>query len=61
LALLVGVLGWGIDNFILKYWLPYDIVRIGIVGLVFFVTYISISYLLKISALLDFKQLVLKR
>lgn len=61
LAVIIGFISWLIDNYILKYSGAYDIVRITVVGLIYFTFYIGISYISKMPALLDFRQFVLKK
>ncbi|RIJ42782.1 lipopolysaccharide biosynthesis protein [Pontibacter oryzae] len=61
LALIVGVVIWTVDNHYFKPNVSIDVIRISIVGILYFGIYLSISYLSKMPATVDFKKLVLKR
>lgn len=60
-SLIVGIFCYGIDIMILKTFSLFNITRIVIDGLFFFILYIGSSTLLKLTPILDFKQLILKR
>ena len=57
LASLIGCLVWGIDYYFLGRGI--DIVRILCCGILYFIIYLTISYLLKIPALKEFKFVIL--
>lgn len=61
LAILVGAVGWGLDTYLFAYALPYDVVRVILVGIICFVLYLGVSYMSKMPAILDFRQLVFKK
>ncbi|MBF8964212.1 lipopolysaccharide biosynthesis protein [Pontibacter sp. FD36] len=61
LALLMGSVVWAIDNFILKHALSLDVVRVIVLGVIYFTLYLGISYFSKMPAILDFRLLVFKK
>jgi O-antigen/teichoic acid export membrane protein len=60
IALLIGVVTWFLDAFLKAYSLP-DLARLVISGIFYFSLYLGTTNLLKVSAMKDFRQLVLKR
>jgi O-antigen/teichoic acid export membrane protein len=61
LSVLVAVFAWLLDLFLLKALHMFDIGRILIGGGFFFLSYLSMSQLIKMEPLSDFKTLVLRR
>jgi O-antigen/teichoic acid export membrane protein len=61
LAIAMGIACYFIDMQLnLNYHLN-DFFRIVIIGIVYFIGYLSLSFIIKLSAIIDFKQLILKR
>ena len=60
LAFLIGFLTWFLDIFLVHALIP-DLGRLIIEGLFYFVFYLCFSILIKLAALNDFKELILKR
>jgi O-antigen/teichoic acid export membrane protein len=57
----VGVLSYLFDVFLARQFSLIDPVRIVVISAFYFTTYLVISYLMKMNAVVDFKQLILKR
>ncbi|WP_354333217.1 lipopolysaccharide biosynthesis protein [Pedobacter sp. CG_S7] len=60
-SLIIGILCYMVDTMFLKTFSLFNITRIVINGLFFFILYLGSSTLLKLTPILDFKQLILKR
>jgi len=61
LAILPGVLSWALDRFLLQPLNAGDIARILTVGAAYFSLYLSMSYLTRMTVIIDLRQLVFKR
>lgn len=61
IAVIIGGFTWFLDLVIINNFICPDFVRLVICGLFYFSLYLGTTYLLQISAAMDFKQLVLKR
>jgi O-antigen/teichoic acid export membrane protein len=61
LAILPGGLSWALDHFLLQPLQAGDIARTLTVGACYFSLYLSMSYLTRMTVIIDFRQLVLKR
>lgn len=61
LSIGIGVLCYLFDGLLTRIFNLIDPVRIVISGLIYFISYLGISYLIKMTAVIDFKQLILKR
>jgi O-antigen/teichoic acid export membrane protein len=60
-ALLVGAATWFLDSFLVNSLKMPDLGRLIICGITYFVSYLAICHLFKVSAARDFRQLVLKK
>jgi hypothetical protein len=60
IALLMGVLTWLVDTYVLKQASFSDLSRLILCGVFYYIFYLGSCYLLKLSAPTDFKKLVLK-
>jgi len=61
LAILPGALSWALDRYILQPLNAGDIARILTVGAAYFSLYLSMSYLTRMTVIIDLRQLVFKR
>ncbi|HEY1165321.1 MAG TPA: lipopolysaccharide biosynthesis protein, partial [Chitinophaga sp.] len=61
LAILPGALSWALDRFLLQPLHAGDIARILTVGAAYFSLYLSMSYLTRMTVIIDLRQLVFKR
>jgi len=61
IAIIIGGILYPIYIFVIKDYHLYDLVNILILGIAYWFCYLIVSYLLKISALFEFKKLILKR
>lgn len=61
LTVLPGILAWGLDHFLLQSLQAGDIVRVLLVGIAYFSLYLGMSYLTRITVIIDLRQLVFKR
>lgn len=61
LTVLPGILAWGLDHFLLQSLQAGDIARILLVGITYFSLYLGMSYLTRITVIIDLRQLVFKR
>lgn len=61
IALIIGGILYPIYIFVIKDYHLYDLASILILGIAYWFCYLMVSYLLKISALFEFKKLILKR
>ena len=61
LSIIIGIFIWILDKFMLNYLNTINLVRILIGGLSYFASYLTVSHVVKMSPLADFKTLVLKR
>lgn len=61
LATVVGAASWVFDTYVVKEAISYEVLRVAIVGLTYFIVYLGISYLSKMPAIIDFRKLILKR
>jgi O-antigen/teichoic acid export membrane protein len=61
LAVLLGALAWMLDRFLLQGLHSADITRILTVGAAYFILYLGMSYLTRMTVIIDLRQLVLKR
>lgn len=61
LAILPGVLSWALDHFLLQPLHAGDFARILTVGVAYFSLYLSMSYLTRMTVIIDLRQLVFKR
>lgn len=61
LAFLVGVLSYGLDTFLTSSFAVPDFGRLVTDSLFFFVMYLSLSYTMQFNAIIDLKQLILKK
>lgn len=61
LAAFLGVAAWALDRFLLQPLQPGDIARVLTVGIAYFSLYLSMSYLTRMTVIIDLRQLVFKR
>lgn len=61
LAVLLGVFTWLLDRFVMQPLQSADITRILAAGITYFILYLTMSYMTKLTVIIDFRQLVLKR
>ncbi|MDO6390226.1 lipopolysaccharide biosynthesis protein [Pontibacter sp. BT731] len=61
IALVTGTTVWSLDNYVFNNIFLHDLFRISTLGIVYFTMYLVISYISSIPAIIDFKQLVLKK
>lgn len=61
LAVIVGFMSWLLDSYLIMNNVSIDLVRIIIIGGFYFALYLGISFLSSMPAILDFRQLVLKK
>jgi O-antigen/teichoic acid export membrane protein len=61
IALVIGAGTWFLDSFLVNSLSMPDLARLVICGLTYFVVYLGICHLFKVSAAKDFKKLILKK
>lgn len=61
LALLVGIICWAVDSYYLSETPLNDLIKILMLGILYFAIYLSVSYLSKMDAFLDFKKIIFKK
>lgn len=60
-AIIIGLASYFLDNELYLYHHFNDLFRIVTSGLLYFISYFALSFFIKLSAIIDFKQLILRR
>jgi O-antigen/teichoic acid export membrane protein len=61
LAAVTGLLIWGINYYLNHYFNLPDIIQLIIIGSLYFLIYLSVSYYINVTSFKDFRQLILKK